>query len=76
MVGEAHGVTFTPGTRFMMYSAATVAFGWPTSFGLRKRGVGQIRAKHEELHIPKEKLSIEVADVDCIHINHMYIFES
>lgn len=33
-MGSAHGVTFTPGTRFMIYSAATVAFGWPTSFGL------------------------------------------
>ena len=29
-----YGVTFTPGTRFMMYSAATVAFGLPTSCGL------------------------------------------
>jgi hypothetical protein len=39
--GETHGVTFTPGTRFMIYSAATVAFGWPTSFGLQKRGFGR-----------------------------------
>lgn len=30
----AHGVTFTPGTRFMMNSAATIAFGFPTSFCL------------------------------------------
>jgi hypothetical protein len=60
----------------MMYSAATVAFGWPTSFALRKRGVGRIQEKHEQLHAPKEKLSIEVADVDCIHIDHMYILET
>ena len=32
------GVTFTPGTRFMMNSAATVALGWPTSLGLQKVG--------------------------------------
>lgn len=60
----------------MMYSAATVAFGWPTSFALRRRAVGRIQAKNEQLNIPKEKLSIEVADVDCIHINHMYVFET
>lgn len=30
----AYGVTRTPGTRFMINSAATVALGWPTSFGL------------------------------------------
>jgi hypothetical protein len=31
----AYGVTTTPGTRFIMNSAATVAFGFPTSLGLR-----------------------------------------
>lgn len=30
----AYGVTTTPGTLFMMNSAATVAFGFPTSLGL------------------------------------------
>jgi hypothetical protein len=30
----AYGVTTTPGTRFMMNAAATVAFGFPTSLGL------------------------------------------
>lgn len=29
-----HGVTLTPGTRFMIYSAATIALGLPTSAGL------------------------------------------
>lgn len=32
--GGTHGVTLTPGTRFMMNSAATIAFGCPTSFCL------------------------------------------
>jgi hypothetical protein len=52
-VGEAHGVTLTPGTRFMIYSAATVAFGWPTSFDLQKRGVewnGFERNKNDPSH--------------------------
>lgn len=31
----AYGVTTTPGTRFIMNSAATVAFGFPTSLGLK-----------------------------------------
>lgn len=31
-----HGVTFTPGTRAMMNSAATIALGFPTSFCLAK----------------------------------------
>jgi hypothetical protein len=35
-VARTHGVTVTPGTRFMMNSAATFAFGWPTSLGLVK----------------------------------------
>jgi hypothetical protein len=77
MFGETHGVTFTPETRFMIYSAATVAFGWPTSFGLRNRGYGPNSGeKRIVTHTPKKKLSIEVANVDCIHINHMYVFES
>jgi hypothetical protein len=33
--GTAYGVTFTPGTRFIINSAATVALGLPTSFCLR-----------------------------------------
>jgi hypothetical protein len=33
---NAHGVTKTPGTRFMIYSAATVTFGSPTSFCLKE----------------------------------------
>jgi len=31
---NAYGVTFTPGTRFMINSAAAMAFELPTSFGL------------------------------------------
>lgn len=27
-------------------------------------------------HTPKKKLSIEVANIDCVHINDMYIFET
>lgn len=31
-----YGVTLTPGTRFITYSAATMAFGLPTSAGLKE----------------------------------------
>lgn len=45
---RTHGVTFTPGTRFMMNSAATVAFGFPTSCGL---------AAFECIGLPKQALT-------------------
>lgn len=36
----------------------------------------RIWAKQEQLpHTPKKKLSIEVANIDRVHINDMYIFE-
>jgi hypothetical protein len=59
----------------MTYSAATVAFGWPTSFDLQKRGLENWGEPKPTLRTPKKKLSIEVANVDCVHINDMYIFE-
>lgn len=39
----AHGVTTTPGTRFIMNSAATVAFGLPTSLGLPNEKEKKVR---------------------------------
>jgi hypothetical protein len=59
----------------MIYSAATVAFGWPTSFGLQKGALEVWGATKTTLHTPKKKLSIEVTNVDCVHVNDMYIFE-
>ena len=46
----AYGVTTTPGTLFMMNSAATVAFGFPTSLGLptRKENARQRVAPEQE----------------------------
>lgn len=59
----------------MMYSAATVAFGCPTSFGLKgspnEREVDDYRE-----YRPEEKLPIEVADIDSIHINDMNVLEA
>jgi hypothetical protein len=69
-------VTFTPGTRFVMYSAAMVALGWPTSFDLQNAFVDKIQENEEKLNTPEKKLSIEIANVDCVHIDDMYILET
>jgi hypothetical protein len=67
-------VTFTPGTRFITNSAATVAFGCPTSFGLGTSTRNTTSLGNVD--IPKKKLSVQIADIDRVHVNNMDIFES
>jgi hypothetical protein len=68
-------VTFAPGTLFITNSAATVAFGCPTSFGLGTSAGEDITAL-EDIQVPKEKLPVQITDIDCVHINNMDILES
>ena len=76
-MSETDGVTFTPGTRFMMNSAATVALGCPTSFGLCQiHNQKHYPTRGQPNNLPEQKLAIEIADIDCIHINNMNILEA
>jgi len=63
-----------------MNSAATVAFGFPTSFCLqRKKPSTTPHHKVKDIHknnAPEEELPVKIADVYSIHINNVYIFES
>lgn len=73
---KADGVTFTPGTRFMMNSAATVALGCPTSFGLCQTHNQKHCLTEVMQNLPKQKLPVEIADVNCIHINNVNVLEA
>jgi hypothetical protein len=66
-----YAVTVTPGIRFMTKFAAVVAFGWPTSAAL-----AQVSINVCARCIPEEKLSIQIRDVDGIHVDDVDIFES
>ena len=57
-----------------MNSAATVALGWPTSFCLPNH-VNQIHKCGEE-QLPEQKLSVQVTDINSIHVDYMNIFKS
>lgn len=48
---DAYGVTLTPGTRFIMNSAAIVALGFPTSFGLYKIADAQIKQLSHRMRV-------------------------
>lgn len=65
----------TPGTRFMTNSAATVALGCPTSFGLEDPQMIHPHIQHRR-HAPEQELSIEITYINGIHIYNMYILES
>ena len=70
-------MTCTPATLAMMRSAATSALGLPTSFSLRETVIsacvyGQ-RSGSGNSYIPEEELSVEIGDVDRVHINHVYV---
>ena len=73
---KTHGVTLTPGTRFMINSAATIAFDFPTSFGLTRDIRIDSFQKTKQPIIPEEKLSVEIAYINCIHVNDMNILEA
>jgi hypothetical protein len=58
----------------MMNSAAIVALGLPTSCGLKTyKSDHPGSAKRNK---PEEKLSIQITDVDGVHIDDMNIFKS
>jgi hypothetical protein len=69
-----HGVTLTPGTRFMMNSAATMAFGLPTSFCLPHLSARILLLGRDDA--PEEKLSIQITDVYGVHVNDMNVSEA
>jgi hypothetical protein len=58
----------------MMNSAATVAFGFPTSFCLSRqvRNAEKRRAKR----VPEEELAVEIADINGVHVDDMNILEA
>ena len=59
----------------MMNSAATKAFDFPTSFCLRfMKNLSKIHV-NSKTGIPKEELSVQVADVDGVHIYNVDILE-
>lgn len=60
----------------MMNSAATVALGFPTSFGLGKgkQNHDSTRRRHEAL--PEEELTIKIADIDGVHVDDMDVLEA
>lgn len=71
----SYEVTVTPGTRFMMNSAATVAFGFPTSLGL----VSSVRYMAHVMNrraIPEEKLAIKVTEIDGVHVDNVNVLEA
>ena len=57
-----------------MNSAATVAFGWPTSFGLEimAEAMPAIDSGEDK---PKEKLPVQIANVDSVHVDYMDVLE-
>lgn len=64
-----------------MRSAATSALGLPTSFNLQ--GSSTVQTTHDEGHVrkclmvcaPEKKLPIQVGNIDCIHVNNVYVAE-
>jgi hypothetical protein len=68
-------VTVTPGTRSITNCAATIAFGCPTSFGLNE-SLSSKRDYKVWQTSPEEKLTIEIADINRVHIDYMKISES
>jgi len=71
----AYGVTVTPGTRLMMNSAATVAFGFPTSFGL-VCNIRECTYHLTQVSTPEKKLAVQITDIDGVHVDNMNVLES
>lgn len=62
----------------MMNSAATVAFGFPTSLGLRTQEKHPVKTQLSNAsahNAPEQELSIQVADIYGVHIDNMDILE-
>lgn len=64
----------TPGTRAITNSAATIAFGFPTSLVLKSTGKRSTGVPARCL--PEKKLPIEVADIYGIHVNDVNVLEA
>lgn len=62
----------------MINSAATVAFGCPTSLGLYRRSWSQQAASLESFAplSPKQELPVQVGDVDRVHVNNVNVPEA
>lgn len=58
----------------MMNSAATVAFGCPTSFCLH--GLSRDTQAKGAFGVPEQELAIEIADVNCVHVDDMDVLEA
>jgi hypothetical protein len=70
----SYGVTLHPGTRFMMYSAATLALDLPTSLGLYST-LCQLSCIERTNSAPEQELSVQVTDVDGVHVNNVDVLE-
>ena len=74
----AYGVTTAPGTRFIMNSAATVAFGFPTSLGLQVQKRSSVWTQLSNASVcdaPEQELSIQIADVYGVHIDNVDVLK-
>lgn len=60
----------------MMNSAATVAFGLPTSFCLESLRCHYRTWSRRKKRIPEQELAIQVTDVDGVHVDDMDILEA
>jgi hypothetical protein len=60
----------------MINSAATIAFDFPTSFGLTRDIRINFFQRTKRLIRPEEKLSVKIAYINCIHVNDMDILEA
>lgn len=58
----------------MMNSAATMAFELPTSFGLTTLSAKVFGVEWKDS--PKEKLTVQVTDIDRIHVYYMDVLET
>lgn len=59
----------------MINSAATVAFGFPTSFGLEQNIINTPDAWNYYC-VPEQELSVEITNIYCVHVDDMDIFEA
>lgn len=72
-------MTCTPATLDFTRAAATSALGLPTSFNLQQSSNTQGKSNLAFMKkflldcAPEKELSIQVRDINCIHVNHIYV---
>lgn len=59
----------------MINSAATSALGFPTSFGLQN-SYRSFCIQNNFMNAPEKELTIQIANIYCVHVNDMNVFES